>query len=113
MEAKKKAWHVVMEGLIVPKPDMALRSVWNAFRTSKVWRPLGKKGTKRLRVEHSRYGGKVTFTWWGPAIKYKVEESGQGKGSGMVSGALVGHLHRHSSGTVAQIDAHFPVQPGS
>jgi len=101
----KKVKRVILEGLIVPRPSQSLRPLWKAFREGKTWFRIGRKSGKRLRLRHSTYSGRVTLQWWGPAIRCQIEDFGNV--NGRITGALLGHVHRHSKGAVDRLEAHL------
>jgi hypothetical protein len=98
----KKEKRLVMEGLIVPRGDHNLRPLWKAFRDGQTWVRVGRKSKSRLQLNHRSYPGNATFTWWGPAIKFYIRQAG--KPSGRIAGALIGHIQRHSEGTVERVE---------
>ncbi len=92
-----------IEGMIVPAHGERLKPLWRALEKGSTWHRLGKRRKGTLRLRHSAYRGQITLEWWGKAIKYFVRDD---DGSGMITGAFLGHALRHGRDIVDRLDLH-------
>src|SRR5688500_18070831 len=93
-----------IEGLILPREDEDLGSLWKAFEKGSTWYRNGKKRRESLRLRHTADGGKVRQEWWGDAIRYVIDDADN---SGKIGGAFLGHAQRHGGSSVDRMEIRF------
>jgi hypothetical protein len=104
MARRKKSRRFVLEGLIHSQDGAKLRPLWRAFATGGTWERIGRASTRRARYRHKAYSGRLRLEWWGPAIKFWIEDP---ESSGRIGGAFVGHVQRHGRALVDRVDLRF------